>query len=104
MNNPVIWTTRASKDLKNIHEFYKELYGVDKAEIILLEIRTHTEILESPDINLEHIGEIDEFFRHLKRDYRKLIYNHCKITYRIGNSAIYINRVFDTRQDPKKNL
>ncbi|HEA30109.1 MAG TPA: type II toxin-antitoxin system RelE/ParE family toxin [Leeuwenhoekiella sp.] len=104
MSNPIIWTTRASKDLKKIFDFYKNLYGAEKAGQIALEIRKHTEILETSAENFKQIGQIDENFKHLKRDYRKLIHHHCKITYRIGNSVIYITRVFDTRQNPKKNL
>lgn len=42
-------------------------------------------------------------FTHLKREYRKILKHYCKITYREGQSKIYIIRVFDTRQDPKKN-
>ncbi len=73
MSNPIVWTTRASKDLKKVFDFSKELYGVEKAEKITLEIRKHTEILENSKMNFEKIGEIDEFFEHLKNDYRKLI-------------------------------
>jgi hypothetical protein len=49
------------------------------------------------------IGSINEDFTHLKFEYRKLIYHHCKITYREGKDKIYINRIFDTRQNPIKN-
>jgi hypothetical protein len=51
------------------------------------------------------MGSVDEEFKHLKRKYRKLIEKHIKITYRLSKSqpTVYINRVFDTRQQPSKN-
>lgn len=57
------------------------------------------------DARFTDIGSADEAFIHLKRDYRKLIEGHHKITYRKSTSdqMIYISRVFDTRQNLKKN-
>ena len=100
----VIWTSRASKDLRQITSFYSKLYGWDKALDIAFQIRKETEIFENSEIDINSIGAPDEFFKHLKRDYRKYIFHHCKITYRVGNDTIYIVRVFDTRQNPSKNL
>ena len=98
---PVFWTTRAVKDLEKTTRFNSVLFGFSKAIEIALEIRKHTEILETEEFN--KIGSVDEDFAHLARKYSKLIYFHCKITYREGNSKIYINRIFDTRQNPNKN-
>lgn len=100
---PVAWTSRATKDLEKITRFYIELYGNSKAKIIATDIRLKTTILESEAIDTSKIGAIDEAFKHLKYNYRKLLTNHCKITYRIGKTKIYIVRVFDTRQHPNKN-
>ncbi len=52
------------------------------------------------------MGAIDEQFTHLKRIYKKLIEQNIKITYRTSDRKpiIYINRVFDTRQNPNKNI
>lgn len=83
--------------------FYSELYGTSKAIKIVAEIRQATEILEQKTLDTSKIGSIDESFSHLKHTYRKLIKHHCKITYREGNTKIYIVRVFDTRQHPDKN-
>lgn len=38
----------------------------------------------------------------LKREYRFLIQSHYKIIYREGKTNIYIIKIFDTRQNPKK--
>ena len=104
VNIPILWTTRATRDLQKTIEFYIELYGRVKAREIATEIRQKTETLERTDVNITASGSIDKAFSHLKHTYRKLNYHHCKITYRIGKSKIYIVRVFDTRQDPRKNL
>jgi plasmid stabilization system protein ParE len=100
---PVVWTSRATKDLEKTTLFYIELYGLDKARKIATELRQSTEILESKNVETSQMGAIDESFIHLKREYRKLVKHHCKITYREGKSNIYVVRVFDTRQNPKKN-
>lgn len=99
----VFWTSRAVKDLEKITRFNSKLYGFNKAIEIALRIKKETEILENVNYNFSEIGSIDEVFFYLKRDYRKLIVHHCKITYRDGKDKIYINRVFDTRQNPSKN-
>ena len=99
----VVWSSRATKDLGKITRFYIDLYGNIKAREIATELRQSTEILEREDIDTSKIGAIDETFTHLKRNYRKLLNHHCKITYREGKANFYIVRVFDTRQHPNKN-
>jgi len=100
---PVFWTTRATKDLEKTIKFYIKLYGAKKALEIATELRKHTEVLEKENVDTSLVGSIDESFLHLKHTYRKLTKEHCKITYREGKTKIYIVRVFDTRQNPKKN-
>lgn len=99
----VKWTTRATKDLEKTASFYIRLYGFEQARKILTQIRKSTEILESNNLDASQIGAVDNDFSHLKREYRKLIIHHCKITYREGKNNIYVVRVFDTRQHPNKN-
>jgi plasmid stabilization system protein ParE len=99
----VFWTSRATKDLEKITRFNAHLYGFKKAIEIALELQKSTEILENRNYDFNQIGAVDTEFTHLKRNYRKLISRHCKITYREGKTKIYINRLFDTRQNPSKN-
>jgi len=99
----VFWTTRATKDLEKVTRFNIKLHGKDKAFEIAVNLRKSTEALQNTELDTTEFGAIDEDFKHLKREYRKLINHHCKITYRIGKDMIYVNRVFDTRQNPKKN-
>lgn len=101
---PVLWTTRAKKDLGKIIQFNTELYGLETAKKIAYDIRQRTQLLENPEVDLTKIGAIDTDFLHLKRQYRKLIFRHYKITYRNGKTKMYVMRVFDTRQHPNKNM
>ncbi len=97
----VFWTNRALKDLSKTMLFYGELYGEEKAKEIAYKIHKRTSVLVEEKYT--RIGAIDESFSHLKHQYRKLIEEHCKITYREGKNKVYIVRIFDTRQNPSKN-
>ena len=101
---PVELTKRALRDLAKTKQFYKDLYGEQKTEKIIDTIFERLAVLEDPEIDLTAVGSYDLEFKHLKREYRKINVEHCKITYRIGKLKIYVVRVFDTRQNPKKNL
>jgi len=90
--------------LIKLKSFNSNLYGGARAQKIIDEIFTLLETLENPDYDFYEIGEVDIDFDHLKYSYRKLIRNHCKITYRKGETKIYVVRIFDTRQNPKKRI
>jgi hypothetical protein len=77
------------------------LYGFAKSILISNEIEARTDILGN--YNFKELGTVDDDFKHLSRSYKKLLYNHYKITYQEGKTKIYISRVFDTRQNPNKN-
>ena len=96
-------TTRALKDVNKIFKFNSKSYGETKATVIEDGIFNRIQVLENPDFDFSKIGKIDESFNHLKREYRKLLFEHYKITYREGSSKIYVVRIFDLRQHPKKN-
>lgn len=97
------WTSRAKKDLREIYDFYCEAINEEKAFEIVIAVLKRVDLLS--DSKFARMGSIDEEFKHLKRKYRKLIEKHIKITYRLSESQpiVYINRVFDTRQQPSKN-
>ncbi|HET8838473.1 MAG TPA: type II toxin-antitoxin system RelE/ParE family toxin [Flavobacteriaceae bacterium] len=101
IDKPVIATTRASRDLNKIESFYSELYGRVRAIEIIDKLVARMDRLKKPIFRKD---PVDENFSHLKHEYRKMLDNHIKVTYRIGTTTIYIVRVFDTRQDPKRNL
>lgn len=99
----IIWTSRATKDLRKVYDFYTQQIGEEKAFAIIQSILDKVDVLT--DGKFVKIGAIDEEFKHMKRQYKKLIEKNIKITYRLSASKpiVYINRVFDTRQDPIKN-
>lgn len=96
-------TSRALKDLQKIRKFNDALYGVPKSKEVITAIFKRIKVLENPSVDLTNVGAIDEDFIHLKYEYRKLIEEHYKITYRKGRSILYVVRIFDTRQNPNKN-
>ncbi len=99
----IIWTSRAAGDLKKVYYFYSQVIGEQKAfDFILLLLESVDRLSDKRFIKM---SAIDEEFKQLKRDYRKLIEGDVKITYRLSTSkpVVYINRIFDTRQRPSKN-
>jgi hypothetical protein len=99
----IIWSSRAVKDLQKVYNFNTTVIGEEKSfEFIQLLIK-HVDMLA--DKRFVEMGVIDEEFKHLKRKYKKLIEGDIKITYRLSTSTpvVYINRIFDTRQNPLKN-
>lgn len=97
------WTLRAVKDLHRIYQFYYEQIGEEKAFGLVQLIIEKVGLLS--DKRFSRMGAIDKEFIHLKREYRKLIIKNIKATYRLSDNqqVIYINRVFDTRQNPGRN-
>jgi plasmid stabilization system protein ParE len=100
---PIFFTTRALNDLEKIARFNTSLLGFEKSKSVTYDIIKCLEILENPEYDFSKIGSVDSEFAHLKRNYRKLIHSYYKITDREGNDKIYVNRIFNTRQNPKKN-
>ena len=98
------WTSRAKKDLKKVYDFYKELAGEDKAYELIIKVLDRVDLLS--DSRYVKMGAVDEQFQHLKHQYKKLIEKNIKVTYRLSKtkSVVYINRVFETRQNPSKNI
>lgn len=100
---PVLWTGRALKDLQKVTLFKAQSMGGKKALEIAHTIVDAPKLLENPEYDFKNIGSVDESFSHMKREYRKIFCEGCKITYREGRTKIYVTRVFDTRQHPRKN-
>ena len=99
----IIWTSRAVSDLRKIYNFNSDTIGEEKAfEIVQLIIR-RIDLLS--DKRFVEMGTSDESFEHLSRSYKKLVEGYYKITYRLSSNkkVVYINRVFDSRQNPSKN-
>lgn len=103
MHKPIVFTSRAENDLRSTKLFYDELYGRERSLEILNGLISHLQILVS-EHDFSELGSVDSQFRHHKFVYRKLFYHYLRISYKVGKESIFIVRVFDARQNPKKNL
>lgn len=97
------FSRRGLKDLEKTSDFYKELYGDQKAKFIITGLFDFIDVLISQN-DFSKIGSIDNQFVNHKLEYRKVFYRYLRITYRVGKEEILIVRIFDARQNPKKNL
>ncbi len=96
-------SSRGLKDLQKTSEFYKELYGEHKAKFIIIGFFDFIDILVSEN-DFTKIGSIDNQFVSHQFNYRKIFYQYLRVTYRVADDNIFIVRIFDARQNPKKNL
>lgn len=86
------WSETSASDLQVIFDFY--LLKSPTAAVKIVE-----EILEKVEsIDFAQQYQKDE----INRNYRRLIILHFKVLYRFDKNVVYISRIFDTRQDPKK--
>ena len=92
----VVWTARAFKDLKSIYNMIAE-NSVFSAKKVIDSILDREEQLQKQPKS----GTIQTGLK-LKKEYRFIIQNHYKIIYREGKTNIFVVKVFDTRQSPKK--
>ena len=89
----IIWTETAQEDLKKIYEFISG-YSPDSAKKIIRQILMKPKELIS---GFENMGAFDE----INPKYRRLIVGNYKILYSSNQNIVYINAIFDCRQNPK---
>ena len=87
-----IWTNEAFDDLLQIEDFM----GIDKASKVIDKIIDRTRQLEDFPLS----GKIQP--TQTRQEYRFLVEGNYKIIYSFRNNKVYINTIFDTRQDPEK--
>lgn len=90
----VIWTATALQDLEAIYDFIGEdapLAAQNQIDKILDR--------ESQLMNYPESGQIQPL-KNIKKEYRYLVEGNYKIVYHIWKEIIYVDTVFDTRQDP----
>ena len=92
------WTTEAKKDLKNIAIYYKKEVSEEVASKQTKGIKHYADLLSTNPL----LGFKEPLLENATKEYRSLIHNNYKIVYRIEDNTIYINRIFDCRQDPDK--
>ena len=94
----IFWTDKAKSDLREIYDFLLLEVEEKKAFEIIQTIYARTNQLYT----FPELGSLEPYLIHLRRPYRILREGNYKIIYRIDNyRSIYINRIFDSRQDPK---
>jgi toxin ParE1/3/4 len=94
----IIWTNPAVEDLNEIFLFLEITINIDKAEEITTELYQRVDDLFS----FPEMGTIAYDRHDMKSEYRYLVEKHYKILYSYSNDIIYIEAVYDTRQDPMR--
>lgn len=99
MEKEIIWTSQAKEDLHNIYLF-NTLASQDEAKSFKL---IETIIRKTEQLNgkisggTRYISDLDPSI-----PYQKLVFKHYIIIFRIEKNNVYINKIFDSRQNPKK--
>ncbi|GAB2625801.1 hypothetical protein GCM10027035_21950 [Emticicia sediminis] len=88
----IIWTNEAFDDLLLIEDFI----GFDKAQKTIDKIIARVRQLEDFPLS----GKVQP--TQTKQEYRFLVEGNYKIIYSYTTGKVYINTIFDTRQDPDK--
>ena len=94
----VVWTKSAQADLKAIYEFITALQGEQKAYELVEAIRQKAGMLYRSIIGSTRLISR----RYPERNYQKLVIKSYVIVFRQIGQVIFINRIFDNRQDPDK--
>lgn len=96
--NAPYWTTEARDDLKEIAKYYKKEASKEVASKQTKSIKHYADLLVVNPL----LGFKESLLENEVKEYRSLIHGNYKIVYRIENDIVYINRIFDCRQDPDK--
>ncbi len=88
----IIWTNEAFDDLLLIEDYL----GHEKAQKVIDKIIARVRQLEDFPLS----GRIQP--TQTRQEYRFLVEGNYKIIYSFRNNKLYINTIFDTRQDPDK--
>lgn len=98
MIHKIIWSDFAIENLKDIFDYYKIKASKKIAEKIRRQILASTkQLTQNPES-----GQIESYLEKLKQNHRYLLSGNYKIIYRIEKDQIFINDVFDVRQNPNK--
>lgn len=98
MEKEVIWTAQAKDDLHNIYEFNSLILGEEKAYSLIEGLVGNVDILyQRISGGTRYISDINP-----EINYQKLIHGYYLIFYREEGKWVYVNKIFDSRQDPDK--
>ncbi len=94
----IIWTIQSKNDLKQIYTQLCTQIPEQKAfEVVQRIMEKVDKLAEMPEM-----GQREPLLTKFKKVYRRLIEGHYKIIYNFANDVVYINRIFDSRQNPKQ--
>jgi plasmid stabilization system protein ParE len=87
------WLRRASNELDDIYQFYKEFASEQVAK------RRIGKIIHSADLlqTMPYLGRKDEDFTHIQ-PYRYLVVLTYKVYYFVEDDGVYIASIWDCRQ------
>jgi len=94
----IVWTNSALADLRSIYQFNISLLGEEKAFKRVELIKIKAEVLHQPIIGSSRF--ISK--RYPERNYQKLVIKPYILVFRQIGQVVFINRVFDSRQNPDK--
>ncbi len=95
----IVWTHSAKHRLKEIHEFYKPL-SERAARLLVARLLFRTRQLRS----FPQSGTVEELLKHFGKDHRYIVEGNYKIIYRIEKDIVYVEDVFDCRQNPTRRM
>lgn len=96
----IIWSEFAIENLKAIFEYYSHKANKKIAHKLRKQILESTkQLVHNPES-----GQIELYLDELKQNYRYVLSGNYKVIYRIVNDKIFINDVFDVRQNPDKMI
>lgn len=90
----IIWTNTAKDQLKTIFYYYSEKSTQSASNVKKEILKTTKEIYFAEQYQKDEI----------EPEFRRIIVRHYKILYKEYQGIIFIARIFDTRQDPNKQI
>jgi plasmid stabilization system protein ParE len=94
----IIWTDQAKTDLQNIYFFNALILDEEKSFKLTDTIIKKTDKLSrSISAGVRYISDLNPSI-----DYQKLIYKQYVIIFKTEGKNVFIMKVFDSRQNPKK--
>lgn len=96
----IIWSNFAINSLKGIFDYYSINVNRKVAYKIKKQILASTKQL----ISNPKSGQTEFYLDELKQNHRYILTGNYKVIYRIDKETIFINDVFDVRQNPNKMI
>ena len=93
------WTDLAKEQRRQIADYIRREFGLKRKKKFMQEVdHTVRMLMQSPGI-----GPIEPLFADRPKAYRSVIINGLnKLVYYVENDAIYIEAIWDTRQEPEE--